>query len=96
MSQPLRGAGCAEALKLFLQDVGDKPLPRLRDIALKMPIRLSADAWLVSAGLEILARRNVIAMRHGTRTEARGHYAIRVMATGQVLKTDGCPFEPPP
>lgn len=43
--------------------------------------------WMVANG--------IITRRTGTVRENRGHAAIRVIATGRVLKTAGCPFEPP-
>jgi hypothetical protein len=85
-----------QALQDWLLDLPpDAPLPRMKQLAEQLPSHLDADAYAVAGALAVLARANVIAMRHGTRSEARGHYAIRIRATGRTHRTEGCPFDPP-
>lgn len=67
-------------------------LPPLAIIATTLSVPTAMDAWSLLVRLQ---RNGVIAWRSGTRSEARGHQAIRVVATGKILKTRGCPFEPP-
>lgn len=76
----------------------DEPLPRPAEIAriFRRSTGGAGDAYLVCGALLSLDQRGFIALRHGTRTEHRGHQAVRIIATGAVLKTEGCPFEPPP
>lgn len=73
----------------------DAPLPRMSELAASMPDAARANAYAVCGALVVLERSGAIVMRHGTRSEARGHYAIRVVATGHVHRTKGCPFEAP-
>lgn len=68
-------------------------LPRLIQIANECP--LTNSYYDVDNALRWLRYRSKIAWRSGTRSENRGHSAIRIIATGRVLKTAGCPFEPP-
>lgn len=73
-----------------------EPLPKLKTIAAAAPADVMVlDAYLVSGALDQLAEQGKIRYRHGTRSEHRGHQAIRIVVSGAVLKTAGCPFDPP-
>ena len=98
MSSPrLPGSGNRNALHASLshwlhqQQTGD--LPPMSEIARRLPV--PADGYLVANSMKTLAHRGEIDLRHGTNSQHRGHYAIRVRGTGVVLKTNGCPFDPP-
>jgi Bacterial regulatory proteins, gntR family len=67
-------------------------LPRLRAIG----AAIGSTGYDVWDALTLLEDDGKIVRRHGTRSENRGHQAIRIIATGRVLKTAGCPFDPPP
>jgi hypothetical protein len=68
-------------------------LPRLTAIGLLAPH--VTDSYGVHQALVRLRKQRSILWRCGTRGEDRGHQAIRVVATGRVLTTEGCPFEGP-
>lgn len=70
----------------------DEVIPSLGGIAQAMG---GADAYRIHGLLTQLRGQARISWRSGTRSERRGHQAIR-LASGKVLKTVGCPFEPPP
>lgn len=88
----LRGAPAAAALYAWLLAHDTDELPRLIDLAEAVGIASHYDVW---GSLEMLVRHGRITRRNGTRSLHRGHQAIRILATGRVLKTTGCPFEPP-
>lgn len=88
----LYGAEAVSALYAWLRCRESDELPRLRDIAEQAGITSHYVVWLA---LATLMRQGRITLRHGTRSLHRGHQAIRVLATGRVLKTAGCPFEAP-
>ena len=89
----------AEALYgLLLGVVVDQPLPALSDLARlcgEFSTSRRRPAEDAHEALVLLRRDGRILWRSGTRSEARGHQAIRVVATRKVLKTAGCPFEAP-
>lgn len=68
-------------------------LPRMKEIGALCP------EWTDSHGIHNafreLARKQRILWRAGTVSENRGHCAVRIIPSGRVLKTAGCPFEPP-
>jgi len=68
-------------------------LPRLMALAGICPI--ASSHYTIDAALRLLVTRGMIKRRTGTRSEDRGHGAIRITATGRVFKTSGCPFDPP-
>lgn len=67
------------------------PLPRMTHIATLLPGRW--DAYAVSNTLRTLRARRLIDLRTGTRSQHKGHCALRV--DGRELKTEYCPFDPP-
>lgn len=68
-------------------------LPRVAAIAGQCP--LTSDHYTIDQNLRQLVKHGLIVRRTGTRLQNRGHAAIRIVATGRVLKTSGCPFEAP-
>jgi hypothetical protein len=71
-------------------------LPRLIDIARDAPEFRScrtATPYELWSALHRLSKSGRILWRCGTRSENRGHQAIRIRETGRVLKTAGCPFD---
>lgn len=95
MTQPSdRMKQCAAGLMDFLTMLPDGPLPRMAEIAKQLPGG-PWEAYNVAMAMEALSTQRRIAMRHGTRSAHRGHYALRIVLTGRELKTEGCPFEPP-
>ncbi len=88
---------CANALREYLTalptPIMDKPAGLAKKLGL--PTSFNPDAWLVCAAFDALAKQGFLVMRHGTRSENRGHYAIRIVSTGKIIKTANCPFEPP-
>ncbi len=52
-------------------------------------------AYDVACAFYRLVKRGTIALNSGTRSYARGHFALRIVSTGTVLRTVGCPFNPP-
>ena len=95
--EPSLGAHRAEALYRLLLDFAETrpvpPLPRLGRLAALVPDTFSA--YEVYNALSILRNSGRIRWQSGTRSVARGHQAIRIVATGAVLRTAGCPFEAP-
>ncbi|MEJ0017508.1 MAG: hypothetical protein WDN25_13275 [Acetobacteraceae bacterium] len=70
----------------------DGDLPSLTGIADAIG---APSAYVVWSTLDRMRAAGVIAWRSGTRSENRGHQAIRLVATGKTLRTAGCPFDPP-
>jgi hypothetical protein len=68
-------------------------LPRLVGIASAAPY--AGSVYSVDTALRQLRKAGLIAWRTGTRSENRGHGAVRIIATGRILKTSGCPFDAP-
>jgi hypothetical protein len=90
---------CANVLRTYLLNLPGPYMDKPAVLAKKLGLAhgLNPDAWLVCGALALLASpaNRFLVMRHGTRSQHRGHYAIRIVSTGKVLKTIGCPFEPP-
>jgi hypothetical protein len=63
-------------------------LPRLMDIASQCGIFDAHDVYMAFDRLERLRH---IRRWHGTRSQYRGEQSILIMATGQRLRTAGCP-----
>jgi len=80
-----------------------KPIPSMTTIGLAFSAATGVRfvrhrgkyAVLMNEALIGLERRGLILRRHGTRSEHRSHQAIRIVSTGNVLKTAGCPFDAP-
>jgi hypothetical protein len=70
-------------------------LPRMTDIGQALGFPATAVAYYVCGAFEQLAGRGIVVTRSGTRSEARGHRIVRVIATGRVHRTPDCPFELP-
>jgi hypothetical protein len=68
-------------------------LPRIVEIAAEC--LLAPSYYAIDSALCVLVKDRLIARRTGTRSEDRGHCAIRVIAIGRVFKMTGCSFEPP-
>lgn len=81
-------------LMTWLKTRDSDVLPRMIEIARECP--LTHSYYDIDSALRFLQRRGRITWRTGTRSANRGHGAIRVNATGRVLKTAGCPFGPDP
>lgn len=79
------------ALLAWLRSWQGPVLPRMGYIATLLPGRWTA--YTTCNVMATLASRREIDLRHGTRSLHKGHYAIRI--DGRVLKTEGCPFDPP-
>lgn len=72
----------------------DPELPRLHGICVHL-LPEHVDPWRLSEAITWLARQGMIDVVHGTRSQARGHYVIRVRSTGRVYRTFECPLELP-
>jgi hypothetical protein len=70
------------------------PLPPLGEIA-KLYKPFKVEAYNLHAALRSLQTGSKLRWRSGTRSQHRGHQAIRIIQTGKVLKTSCCPFEAP-
>ncbi len=84
-------AGRAQALYgWLLRHPPDQPLPRAAEIATAAGL---PDAGIVCNMFDRLSSgpQRVIYHVHGTRSRYRGHRAVRLLLTGRVLATDGCP-----
>lgn len=81
----------ADWLLKWLTERESDVLPRMIDIARECPV--TNTYYAIDATLRALRSKGFIAWRSGTRSENRGHSAIRVISTGRVLKTAGCPFD---
>lgn len=68
-------------------------LPRLTELGSLMPEK--TDGYGAHDVLKALHVQGRISWRSGTVSEARGHQAVKILPSGRVLKTEGCPFEPP-
>lgn len=88
-----RGEEMHTWLLTWLTERASDVLPRAKGIAAQCPG--VASVYSIDAALRHLAGKGAITRRTGTVSENRGHAAIRIVATGRVLKTPGCPFEPP-
>lgn len=93
---PKRRETFADWLFAWLSDQAPDPLPPLQRIAADLPPfgHRIVTHYTIWNALAKLSREGRIAWRCGTRSLHRGHQAIRIIATGRVLKTAGCPFEP--
>lgn len=88
-----RADRAAKAAKLFLWlQAYQGDLPKLSGVAKAVPLPSHYDAW---DALDYLRKAGRIMWRSGTRQANRGHQAVRMLDTGKVLKTAGCPFDPP-
>lgn len=83
----------ARWLLQWLADRETEILPRMRVIAGFCPEPVHSTR--IDTELRWLVKEGLITRRTGGRRELRGHAAIRVVASGRVFKTSGCPFEPP-
>lgn len=81
-----------EKLLDWLTEWQSDELPNLTEIG--RGLSDPTDGYGVHALLTTLKSDGKIAWRSGTRSENRGHQAVR-LTSGRVLKTVGCPFEPP-
>ena len=68
-------------------------LPHLRAFEHLYPGMVSL--YTIDQAFRLLVRQSAITRRTGTRHIGRGHAAVRIIATGRVFRTDGCPFDPP-
>ena len=71
---------------------GGASLPRLSEIG--DLCRPKTDGYGIHTCLRMLRRSGRITWRSGMVAHNRGHQAIR-LKNGKVLKTIGCPFDPP-
>jgi len=82
----------------FLSDLpSGATLPWLSEIARHGPHidRLRTTHEDIRRSLGQLQQRRLITWRSGTNFHHRGHQALRLIATGRVIKTYDCPFDPP-
>ncbi len=86
----------ADALYKWLIERPPGALPRLAAIA--AALREMETVAAVSDAFRLLVRQGRIEQRHGTLRLARGHRLVRIVATGALLQTAGCPltFDSPP
>ncbi len=86
----------ADALYSWLTERSSGVLPRIAVIATALP-QIGGQA-MVRDAFRLLARQGRIEQRHGTLRMSRGHRIVRIVATGVVLRTVGCPitFDSPP
>lgn len=54
-----------------------------------------ASGYTIDQAFRLLVRQGAVTRRTGTRMVGKGHAAVRVIATGRVFRTQGCPFQPP-
>ncbi len=77
----------------WLLDRTDPELPQHSYIC--RVVQNAGDVGRLRLAFGWLRRQRLITQREGSTTGARSHRAIRIVATGQVFKTPGCPFDPP-
>ena len=80
---------CAKVLDHLLTAAAfTEELPSLKTIAAPCGV---FDAHDVYTALDRLEHQRIIRRWHGTRSQYRGEQSILIMATGQRLRTAGCP-----
>jgi hypothetical protein len=78
------------ALYRWLLARNSDALPRTEAILAALPTLGSGGQ--VGNAFRSLARQGLIEQRHGTLRRASGHRIVRIVATGRVLSTEGCPL----
>jgi hypothetical protein len=80
----------ANALYTWLTSLNHSELPGLIAIAAAAPG--TGTPKQVFEAFSLLARHGRIDQRHGTPGHAKGHRLVRIVASGAVFKTPGCPL----